>query len=178
MRDASSGHANGRTARSGDGQRNGAGFEVRPEPWRVLRLYFWVAFALAAGPLLFGLWSGVMGYLLTQLTLREVLERCFELVGYGPLLGLILVLISVPAGWVLFGVHRRQGWRIDDDGIIVLDGTAELRRIAWAEIDTVRVGVNGPLIILKDRSQEGESLAFVRREASVRLHRAWTEHRS
>ena len=50
-------------------------------------------------------------------------------------------------------------------------------RWAWAEIDTVRVGVNGPLVILKDRSQEGESLAFVRRDASVKLHRTWTEHR-
>jgi hypothetical protein len=155
----------------------GALFTVRPEPWRILKMYFWLAFALTAGPLLFGLWSGVVGYFLTQCTLGEVWERCVELVGYAPFLGIAVVALSFPAGWVLLGAQRRQCWSVDAGGISVLDGDRLARRIPWCEIDTVRVGVGGPLVMLKDRTQEGEELFFVPREASVRLHQEWSKHR-
>ncbi len=137
-------------------------------------MYLWIALAFTAGPVLVGLYAGVMGYLLTQIPPREILGRCIELVGLAPLIGLIVVLLGLPAGWVIFRDFRRDAWRVDVDGVSIRRDGVEQRRIAWDEIGTVRVSLNGPLLLLKDRSSEGAQLLFVRRETSVRLHRCWS----
>ncbi len=149
-------------------------FVVRPAPWRVLRLYVWIALALTAGPLLVGLYAGLMGYFLTQVPVGEIWRTCVDLVGVAPILGLLVVLLGVPAGWVIFGDYRRQAWSVDVRGVSVLQDSVEKRRIPWSEVDTVRVTLNGPLLLLKDKAQEAEQLSFVPRETSVRLHRYWS----
>lgn len=155
-----------------------APFVVRPQPWRVLRFYFWTAFALTAGPLLVGLWAGLVGYLMTRCTVGEVFEQCVKLVGYAPILGLVVVILALPAGWVILREFRTQSWSVDAEGITVSSNGVASRRIPWSEVATVRVGVNGPLLIMKDRTQEGEQLVFVPREISVRLHKEWSKRQS
>ncbi len=151
------------------------GWMLKPQPWRMLRLYFWLAFALTAGPLIVGLWSGLMGYLLTQMTVSEILHHCYKLVGLAPLVGLIIVLLSIPAGWLILHEQRRMSWQISSAGIAVCRLDKIRRQIRWEEIRTIRVGVNGPLIIMRDQSQDSEMLSFVPRDQSIRLHREWTK---
>jgi len=148
---------------------------VQPAPWRVLRMYFWLALAMTAGPLLLGLWSGLVGYLLTSCSPSEIVAQCFELVGYMPLFGLIIVVLSVPAAWVMLADQKRNRWLVDAGGVHVEVDGKRTRDIGWEQIDTIRVGTSGPLIIFKDRSQEGEQLHFVPRPVNVALHKRWSQ---
>ncbi len=162
------------------GQGRGASvtpFEIRPEPWRVLRLYIWLALGLTAGPVLVGLYAGVAGFVLTKIPAGEIFDRCVELVGYAPLIGLVVVLLGLPAAWVILRDYRRDAWWVDAGGVSIRRDGVEQRRITWDEVDAVRVSLNGPLLLLKDRSREGEQLLFVRRDHSVRLHRCWSRNR-
>lgn len=138
-------------------------------------MYVGVALMLTAGPVLVGLWSGVVGYLLTSCPAGEIVDRCVGLVGLAPFIGLGMVLLAVPAAWVLLLDTRKRYWRVVDQGIDVVEGMRTERRIPWSDIDCIRVGANGPLILMRDRSSDGEQLLFVAREDSVKLHRLWVQ---
>lgn len=146
---------------------------LRPRPWRVLRLYFWIAAALTFGPILFGLWTVAMGAALTSMTFWEVVDEVVRIVGLMPLFGVGLVALSVPAGHMALSGVRRQRWEVDRSGVAIYDGDTHVRTIPWRDVDFVRVGTLGPVVFPKDTHTESASLDFATRDDAVLLHRYW-----